>query len=142
MITLAVVGILAAVAYPSFMDQIRKSRRSDAINALTAVQQAQERWRANHPAFTGNLTSAPTSDPPASAGLGLSASSPAGLYSIAISAADATSYVVTATADPNKSQGSDGNCLRLAVRMQNGNIGYGAGASGIDWADPHRCWVR
>jgi type IV pilus assembly protein PilE len=42
MITVAIVAILAAVAYPSFMEQVRKSRRSDAITALNAVAQAQE----------------------------------------------------------------------------------------------------
>ena len=47
-IALVVVGVLASIALPSFMDAIRKSRRSDAFAALSAVQQAQERWRGNN----------------------------------------------------------------------------------------------
>ena len=42
MIALAIIAILASVAMPSFFDSIRKSRRSEAVAALSAVQQAQE----------------------------------------------------------------------------------------------------
>ena len=34
MIVVAIVALLATVAYPSYMDQIRKGRRSDAIQGL------------------------------------------------------------------------------------------------------------
>lgn len=34
MIAVAVVGILAAIAYPSYQDSVRKSRRADAKSAL------------------------------------------------------------------------------------------------------------
>lgn len=44
MITLAIVGILAAIAYPSYMDSIRKSRRADAKVALSNAAQALERY--------------------------------------------------------------------------------------------------
>lgn len=37
MITVAIVGILAAIAFPSFIDQIRKSRRSAAQSVLMEV---------------------------------------------------------------------------------------------------------
>lgn len=60
MVTVAIVGILAAVAYPSFMQQVRKSRRSDAVAAMSAVQQAQERHRTNNATYTNNLTAMPT----------------------------------------------------------------------------------
>lgn len=43
MITLTVVGILAALAYPSFVEQIRKSRRADAKATLLKVAQLAER---------------------------------------------------------------------------------------------------
>ena len=59
MIVVAVVAILAAVALPSFMDSIRKGRRSDAFAAISQVQQAQERWRANHASYADQLSTAP-----------------------------------------------------------------------------------
>jgi len=43
MITVAVIGILAAIAFPSFIDQIRKSRRADAKAELTNQAQKIER---------------------------------------------------------------------------------------------------
>lgn len=44
MIVVAIVGILAAIAYPSYMDSVRKSRRADAKAALSNAAQALERY--------------------------------------------------------------------------------------------------
>lgn len=44
MITVAVVAILAAIAYPSYLDQIRRSRRADAEAALLELAQWMERF--------------------------------------------------------------------------------------------------
>lgn len=43
MVVVAIVGILAAIAYPSYAESIRKSRRSDAKNALMNAAQLLER---------------------------------------------------------------------------------------------------
>lgn len=43
LIAIAIVGILAAVAYPSFVDQIQKSRRAEAINAAMECSALLER---------------------------------------------------------------------------------------------------
>ena len=51
MITVAVVAILAAIALPSYQEQVRKSRRSEAISTLGELQLRQERWRANNPSY-------------------------------------------------------------------------------------------
>lgn len=44
MIVVAIVGILAAIAYPSYMDSVRKARRADAKAALSNAAQALERF--------------------------------------------------------------------------------------------------
>lgn len=44
MIAVAVVGILAAVAYPAYTDQVRKGRRAEARTALMNLLQQQERY--------------------------------------------------------------------------------------------------
>jgi len=147
MIAVAVVGILMAIAYPSFMDQVRKSRRADAVTALTAVQQAQERWRANRPGFADNsqLTAAPNPANPASAGLGMSAGTPNGYYTLRIDASSNAGYTATAEAVTGKSQASDGGCVQLRVRAADGTIFLGsapAGGTTFNESSDNRCWVR
>jgi type IV pilus assembly protein PilE len=141
LIAIVVVAILAAVALPSYQDSVRKSRRSEAFAALTAVQQAQERWRSNRASYTTELTAAPADDPP---GLGLPATTSKGYYAISIDAASATGYTVTATGVDGTSQAADGNCRRLRVRVAGGNIFYGsASATGdFDESAGNRCWAR
>lgn len=48
MITVAIVGILAAIAYPSYREHIRKTKRAEAQGALMAAANAMERWRARN----------------------------------------------------------------------------------------------
>ncbi len=43
MIVVVVIGILAAIAYPSYQDSVRKSRRADAKSALLQAAQILER---------------------------------------------------------------------------------------------------
>lgn len=56
MIVVAIVGIIAAVAYPSFMEQVRKSRRSDGITMINTVIKAQERHFVNELTYSVDLT--------------------------------------------------------------------------------------
>ncbi len=50
MIVVAIIGILAAIAYPSYQEQVQKSRRADCQGALTGLASAMERF------FTVNTT--------------------------------------------------------------------------------------
>ena len=45
MITVAIIGILAAVAYPAYTDSILKGRRATARTALAELLQQQERYK-------------------------------------------------------------------------------------------------
>lgn len=138
MIAVAILAIVASLAYPSFMGSIRKGRRAEAFAALSAVQQAQERWRGNNATYSGDLTAAPP------AGLGLAATTGGGLYAIALANATATGYEVSATAVAGTTQVHDGNCAKLGVRMAGGNLTYaGAGAAGVlAYAATSPCWNR
>ena len=86
MIVVAIIGILAAIAYPNYTDYVIRSKRADAKAALLQVQLAEEKWRANHTTY-GTL-----------AQIGISSLSPDGYYTIAISGTpDVSTYTVTAT---------------------------------------------
>lgn len=141
LVAVAVLAILTSVALPSFMDSIRKGRRADAVAALAAVQQAQERWRSNRNAYTTELTAEPDDDPP---GLALPDASAKGYYAITVDDADATGFTTTASAVAGSSQASDGPCARLRIRVDGGNVFYGSAAVAGDFDESaaNPCWAR
>lgn len=47
LITVAIIGILAAIALPNYQDYVRKGRRTEALRVLQEIRMAQERWRAD-----------------------------------------------------------------------------------------------
>jgi type IV pilus assembly protein PilE len=53
MIVVAIVGILAAIAYPSYQEQVRKGRRADAMAQLVTLAQAYERYYTSNNTYDG-----------------------------------------------------------------------------------------
>lgn len=53
MITVAIVGILAAIAYPSYQSHVVKSRRATAKACLMELAQFMERYYTTHMKYTG-----------------------------------------------------------------------------------------
>lgn len=140
MIVIVVVGLLAAVALPSFIDSMRKSRRSEAFTALASVQQAQERWRGSHASYATTLGEGDEDEP----GLGLADQTPGGYYTLSIAQAGPDGYTLVATGNDDTTQAADTSCRKLAVRMQGGNLQY-AGCGSCDefsFAATHVCWAR
>jgi len=122
MIVVAIVGILAAIAYPAYQDSVRKGRRAEAITALYQLQLEQEKWRANNTTYTGTL---------GTGGLGLTSTVPAtgtAYYDVAITANSATGFTATATARSTGGQNNDTaggvTCTPLTIN-QNGPV-FGA----------------
>lgn len=147
MIAVAIVAVLASIAYPAYQDSIRKGRRAEAFTALSTLQQAQERWRSNNASYTTTLANSAAANAPPT-GLGVPATTPSGYYTISVDSATVspTVYVATATAVTGTSQASDGNCKVLGVQMASGTLKYGSGASSISWSatnpDAGKCWAR
>jgi type IV pilus assembly protein PilE len=138
MIAVSVLAIVMSLALPSFFDSLRKGRRSDAVQAIAAVQQAQERFRGANPTYSDNLTAAPNASPP---GLGLSVNTPNGHYTLELSTPPAAgTYIVTATAQG--SQAADTQCAKMAARIIGGVISYGSGSTSVNWSDPKNCWAK
>ncbi|WMC10032.1 type IV pilin protein [Oceanimonas pelagia] len=54
LITVAVLAIITAVAYPSYSAYMQKSRRIEAIQSLYKMQLAQEDWRISHPTYSSS----------------------------------------------------------------------------------------
>lgn len=56
MIVVAIIGILGAIVYPSYMATVVKTRKSDGIAMINKVMQAQERFFVNNLTYTVDLT--------------------------------------------------------------------------------------
>ena len=51
MIAVAIIGILSAIAYPSYTEYVRKAKRAEAKSMLQEIQLLQEKYRANNNAY-------------------------------------------------------------------------------------------
>lgn len=134
-IGLLVLALLAAVAVPTWLGQVRKLRRADAIAALLRLQQAQERWRTNQPSYAGTL---------AASGLNLATLSPGGHYRLATRtdpASAASAYQVSAVAQGTQAQ--DSTCRYMRIDVQGGVITHQSGPDdqhGNTATLNRRCW--
>ena len=113
MVVVAIVGILVAVALPSYTDYVIRSKRADATGALMAATNAMERWRANNFSYAGATvgTAFATNVP--------SDGSASAYYTLSISNLSASTYTITATA-VNEQADALGAAETLTIN-QNGN---------------------
>jgi len=95
---IAIIGILASFAIPTYNNHIQSSRRTDAMTALLSVQSDQTMWRANNVSYATNLIG--------DLGWG-STDTPEGFYTISLSNISATTYTITATPKTGTSQEND-----------------------------------
>lgn len=102
MIVVVVLAILVAIGYPTYLDQVRKARRSDATTALMQVAQRLERCYTDSNRFDA---------PGCPSG---SIDSPEGYYSVAITAT-ATTYLLTATPNAGTTQAGDSTCASFTL---------------------------
>lgn len=100
MIAVAVVGILAAIAYPAYTSNIVKSNRASAQAVLMEIAQKQSQYVVDNRAFASDLTTLGVTVP----------DKVANLYTISVAAPSTTppSFTVTATPVSGKRQADDG----------------------------------
>lgn len=102
MITVAIVGILAAVAYPSYQEYVRKGNRSAAQTYMMTIANRQEQYLLTNRSYAATEAALNLSQPPETTGK----------YTFAVTAPTATTYSITATAIG--SQASDGDLTLLS----------------------------
>jgi type IV pilus assembly protein PilE len=117
----AVVGVLTAVALPSYQSHVLRSGRADAVDALTRLQVAQAQYHAAHGLYATELSVLRGVPQPGSV---------QGLYALAV-AGGGDGYRATATAQGRQRQDSD--CAVLSVEVAQGFTHHGPSA---------RCWNR
>lgn len=99
MITVAIVGVLASLAYPSYVEYVARGHRTQVKGQLAAAQQWMERYYSER-YFYGNDAAATANT--AFANQGFAQSPPAGegaaRYTLAVTVADGgQTYTITAT---------------------------------------------
>ena len=117
MAVVVIVGILGTIAVNSYRGYLLRTNRTEARMALLQIQANQEKFflQNNRYADTAELSLATTADPP---GLGVAATTPSGLYTIALDADTTTTYTATATATGGQLKDAAA-CLTLRIN-QNG----------------------
>lgn len=121
MIVVAIIGIISAIAYPSYQNYVRDARRADGKEALMRIQYAQEKWRVNNPSYTANLTD-------------LNVAATTDWYALAITANTATATGYTATATGTGLQATD---VRNGVDCSVLTLTVGVGG---ETRTPAACW--
>ena len=129
MICLALMGVLAALAIPSFQQQQRQARRQDGQASLIQIQLDQARWRSTHASHADTLTALGwTSDQSAQ-----------GHYAIALTQATAEGYTVQAVG--RGSQANDRACSPLRLRWVGTASPVFSAGEHTD-SDPAGCWKK
>lgn len=130
MIVVAIVGIIAAIAYPSYTEFVLKSGRSVAKAELTDASQILQRC------FTVTNSYKPAADTCAAVDrIAGSYVTEDGFYTIAFSAQAVNSYTLTATPVVGARQAKDAKCSMFSLT----NTGVKAATGSV--ADPSKeCW--
>ena len=123
MIALAVVGLLSAIAYPSYQQQVAKGRRTDAKQGLLELAQKMERFYTERGTYAG-ATLGPTGlYPDVSSG---------GYYSLTIVAQTADGFSVRAT--PRGTQVGDACASFLYNQLGEQSVSGDASITAV------KCW--
>lgn len=118
MIAIAILGILVAVAYPSYTEHVLHSNRSEGMNELVRIANMQEQFFADSRRYAADLTE-----------LGFPGAvftTEKGLYQIRVSAAGARSFMLTAVAQGVQAKDA---CATMSINQ-----------AGAKTASAQDCW--
>jgi type IV pilus assembly protein PilE len=135
MIVIAIVGILGAIAVPTYRNYVIRSSRSEAKAMLLQIQAAEEKFYLDNNSYTDDFAG----DPPA--GLGLSGTSHSGKYKLTddaiVTANSGQTYTATVSAVAGQGQDEDTECGSFTITDSGVR---GASGAGTDAAAIAHCW--
>jgi len=115
MVATAILVIIGAIAYPSYLSYMNQTRRADGQTALLDLSNRMERYFTMNNSYVGATLNT----------LGANANSPEGFYNLNITNTSATTYTLQAI--PQGPQASDTTCGTLTINElgQKGETGTG-----------------
>lgn len=121
LIVIAIIGIIAAIAIPSYSQYMTKTRRIDGTTFLIEAAGEQFRYFSEYNQYTDEMSDLGYGD-------AATAVSEEGYYTVSIVSGSATSYVLTATPVVGGLQADDGACttFTLSSSDQKGVTGTGS----------------
>lgn len=133
LIAVAIVGILATIAYPSYLEQMRKTHRAECSGGLASLGSAMERHFTVNSTYLGAAAGGANTGAPGVFAATCPVDGGQPRYNLTIAAATASSYTLQAV--PVGAQAVD-KCgtLTFSNTGQKGVIGASAGE---DWES---CW--
>lgn len=127
MIVVAIIAIIAGIAYPSYMESVMRSNRADAKVEINDVAQRLQRCFTLYNDYThsnctvhGQLTG------------GNKITSDEGFYELSLTAVSATTYTLTASPVAGRTQAKDSKCKSFTMTH--------TGAQGATGDDTTQCW--
>lgn len=118
MVVVAIVGILASIAYPSYQGYVRRGHRAEVQSVLMDIANRQQQYFLDARSYSSSLTTLNVTV----------SSSVSSHYDIALVAADGPPPTFTATATPSGDQALD-SCGTMTVDQ-----------TGAKTADSSSCW--
>ncbi|HEY1772287.1 MAG TPA: type IV pilin protein [Gammaproteobacteria bacterium] len=128
MVTIAIIGIVAGIAYPSYLRSMQKGRRADAKGAITQATQAMERCYSTYGTYNNALC-------PEITALTATFPSTKGYYTLSATESG-TSYTVSATAVSGGPQANDNGCTVMNLS----STGQQSSGSTTSTTDSGSCW--
>ena len=113
MIVVAIIGILAAIAFPSYQDYVKQGKLSEAMSALANGRVKMEQYYQDNHTYSPGLTPAATTN-----------------FGYALSSVGLTTYTITAT--------GTGNISSFIYTINQANTK----GSTTPWGNNATCWVR
>ena len=133
MVVVMIIGIIASIAYPSYLNQVRKSKRADCSGALTSLGSAMERFFTVNNTYRGTGAAGGDTGTPTIFSATCPVDGGTATYNLTIQAATASTYSVQAA--PLDDQAKD-KCGTLTL-TNTGLKGVTGAATGYTW---QQCW--
>jgi len=126
MITVAIVGIIAAIAVPNYSEYIKRASRAEAASALLDAANKQEQYFVDNRAYSTSFSD-----------LGIQSKTETGHFELTINVVNSNEFTITAKPIAGAVKG-DADCTSLTIN----DVGLKGATGSKGNTDINYCWGR